>query len=154
MNSTSECVEIRVLGEPVAKGRPRVTKSGVTFTPGKTRRWEQVAALLAQEQMAGRAVLDGPLEVTVVAEWEVPASWPKWKTEMARDGGVAHTSRPDLDNVAKAAVDALNGVVFRDDSQIVSLIVHKRYGVKPGLVIRVAEMDALPAQAKRKQGSA
>jgi Holliday junction resolvase RusA-like endonuclease len=142
--------DLHIAGDPVPKARARVTKSGVAFTPAKTRRWEQTAALMAQQEMRGRALMTGPVEVVVLAAFGVPQSWPTWKRAEALIGGVAHTGRPDADNLAKAATDALNGVVFRDDSQIVSLITRKTYAETPGVTIKVSPVVAFPSQARRR----
>ena len=40
---------------------------------------------------------------------------------------VAYTSRPDVDNVSKAIMDALNGVAYKDDAQVSVLVCEKRY---------------------------
>jgi Holliday junction resolvase RusA-like endonuclease len=141
---------ITIAGDPVPKGRPRFG-AGKIYTPEKTRRWEQVAAMLARQKMAGESRMEGPLEVVVVAEWPIPMRWPKWKREAAEQGCVAHTAKPDADNVLKAAVDALNGVVFRDDSQLVGMIVRKAYSASPGVTIRIREIDAITAQETQRK---
>lgn len=146
-------IEIRIAGNPVPKARARVTKTGIAYTPAKTRKWEQTAALMAQAEMAGRAPLECPLEVVVIAEWPAPQSWPEWKRAAAVQGRLCHTTKPDADNIVKAAVDALNGVVFRDDSQIVGMIARKAYSEMPGVTIRVRALDAMPAQIKRKEAA-
>ena len=72
-------------------------------------------------------------------------SWSKKKTASALAGIVRPTKRPDVDNYAKAALDALNTVVFADDSQITELNVSKHYDQRPGLTItvkRIAEAEA------------
>lgn len=141
---------IEVAGDPVAKGRPRVTKTGHAYTPAQTRRWEQYARLMAQQQMAGQAPIAGPVEVCVRAVFPVPASWPAWKRQMALAGAVGHTTKPDGDNLFKAAVDALNGIVFVDDSQIIWHSAAKLYGDKPRVEIIIAEVGAIPAQATKR----
>lgn len=85
--------------------------------------------------MQGRPPFEGPLEVTVGAFWPYPKSMSKKK--LALYGSQFFTSRPDADNVAKLLGDALNNIVWRDDSQICTLLVTKRYGAVPQTVIRV-----------------
>ena len=55
---------------------------------------------------------------------------------------VHHVKKPDADNLAKAIKDAMRGVVYKDDSQIVELIVRKQYGDPPRVVIAVEEIHA------------
>lgn len=143
-------ITIEIAGNPVPKARARVTKAGHAFTPTKTRKWEAMAAVLAQQEMRGKRPISGPVEVFVLCVFPIPASWPRWKRTKALVGGIGHTTRPDADNVAKAATDALSGIVYRDDSQITDLIVRKCYGEIPSVTIRVRETGLLPAQQKRR----
>jgi Holliday junction resolvase RusA-like endonuclease len=85
--------------------------------------------------------MEGPLKVTVEAFFEVPRSWSKVKRENALCGLLRPIGKPDADNVLKCT-DALNGVVWRDDSQIVMAIISKRYSDRPRLRIEVEAMLA------------
>lgn len=129
-------------GAPVGKGRPRFSrKTGHVYTPEKTARYEERLAWAAQSEMKGRPLFEGPLRVTVEAAMPIPVSKPeKWKTA-ARDQLVWPTGKPDADNIAKM-LDALNNVVWRDDSQIVDLRVIKQYSDTPGLEIKVTNIEA------------
>jgi Holliday junction resolvase RusA-like endonuclease len=134
-----------VPGATVSKGRPRATARGGkvrTFTPAKTRNYENLVKLEAGRMMAGVALFEGPIRLHVTANLQIPASWSKKKQASALDGSLLPTSRPDVDNYAKAVLDALNEVVFRDDSQVVQLIAGKRYSERPGLSIRIETMEA------------
>lgn len=133
-------ITIDVQGEPVAKGRPRFsTQAGFvqTFTPTKTRKYEERIAAAAKLAMAGRATLDCPLYVKVYAFLSIPKSWPKKKQADALSGVLLPTSKPDADNYAKTACDGLNGIVYVDDSQVTDMFVKKRYSQVPGLRIVV-----------------
>ena len=70
-----------------------------------------------------------------------PASWSKAKRARALAGVDWHTSKPDADNVAKAILDACNGVVFRDDSQIVMLTATKEFSETPGVRVVIREVQ-------------
>lgn len=135
-----DCIRFEVGGPPVAKGRPRMTRNGFVYSPAKTRKYEAHARLAAQEAMDERAPIDGPVKVEVFAWLPIPKSWSKKKRGKAELGYVAATKRPDCDNYCKAALDALNGVVFYDDSQVIELLVRKGYSVKPRLFISVAPL--------------
>jgi Holliday junction resolvase RusA-like endonuclease len=129
-----------VPGVPVAKGRPRLTTRGGfarAYTPGKTVAYEGLVAHAGQAAMDGTAPLDGPLRLEIVATFPIPASWSKKKRAEAVEGTAWHTSRPDGDNILKAIGDGLNGVCWTDDSRIASSEVAKRYGVVPGVEVRV-----------------
>ena len=92
--------------------------------------------------MGGRSLLTGAVEVGVVAIIAIPESWPRGKRADAARGLLRPLSRPDADNFLKIAMDALNGIVWRDDSQITDTQIRKRYGHQPALQIFVREIPA------------
>jgi Holliday junction resolvase RusA-like endonuclease len=147
-------ISITIPGKPVAKARPFVTKAGVTFTPKKTANWEAYAKLSASQAMQGRPATDRPVKVAIAAFYIPAASWPKWKREKADAGEIAHTAKPDIDNIAKACKDALNGVVWMDDSQVIRLECTKSYSDSERVEITVTELDLMPSQAKTKEAAA
>lgn len=121
-------IEILLHGKPQAWQRARLTKTGIHFTPKQTRVKEATIAALAEEVMRGRARLEGAVEMDVIACSEIPQSWSKKKREAAARGEIRPTSRPDWDNLGKLFSDALNGIVYRDDAQVVDARVRKIYG--------------------------
>lgn len=133
-----------VPGQPQAKGRPRLSTRGGfarAYTPAKTVAYEGLIALSGQEAMAGRAPMDGPVSVAITATFQIPKSWSKRQRAAAETGHLAHTGKPDLDNIAKAVGDGLNGIVWADDSQVARLTMDKRYGAAPGLCIAVEPLS-------------
>lgn len=102
--------------------------------------------------MSDRVPFDGPLRVVVEASMPIPVSWPKWKRDFANMGMFLHTSKPDVDNILKT-LDSFNEIVWRDDSQISSATVTKRYSAKPSLRIEVhpLEQAARPAKPKKQK---
>jgi Holliday junction resolvase RusA-like endonuclease len=130
-------IEIVLLGKPVAKGRPRFNKeTGAAYTPEKTRTYEQMLRLAAEDAMAGRPPLEGPLRLEMRVVAPIPPSWSKRKQDAARAGDLLPTGKPDWDNFGKV-VDAGNLVLWVDDGQIVDGRVRKSYGDKPGMFITV-----------------
>lgn len=134
----SEIVVIRLPGEPVGKGRPRFVRStGRTYTPTKTRDYESALRAAGQMAMGNRPPFDCALDVQIVANMSIPASASKSVQLRSLSGELRPTKRPDADNLAKPALDALNGVVWRDDCIIVNLTVRKQYDPQPGLIVYV-----------------
>lgn len=127
-------------GAPMAKERVRVTREGHAYTPERTLNYEARLAHAAQVEMAGRSLFDGPLKVLVEARMPIPESKPKRWKEAARVGQVRPTKKPDADNFAKV-LDALNLVVWADDSQIVDLHVVKFYSGRPELRVTVEPIN-------------
>ena len=141
-------IEFFVPGIPVGKGRPRAARRGagvVMFTPEKTADYEALVAATAAAALPGNSLahqlLDGPLEAALEMRFPVPASWSKAKRARALAGAEWHTSKPDADNVAKAILDACNGVVFRDDAQVVTLIAAKAFSEEPGVRVVIREVQ-------------
>lgn len=132
-------LQFTVPGTPVAKGRPRagsVAGKVRLFTPAKTVAYEGLIALAAEKAMDGAEPYLGPVSVSVTATFAIPSSWPPKKKAAA----LWHTGRPDGDNLLKAVGDGLNGVVWKDDSQVASARIIKRYGSVPGLTVEVAPL--------------
>ncbi|CAM4031502.1 RusA family crossover junction endodeoxyribonuclease [Ectopseudomonas alcaliphila] len=136
-------VSFVVPGEPVGKGRPRVGKVGNharLFTPKKTANYESLIAVVAQQAMAERELIAGPVLMELRIVLPVAASWSKKKAAAALAGEVMPTKKPDADNVLKAICDGINGIVFRDDVQVVNVSMSKRFGDTPGVSVRVVPL--------------
>ncbi len=130
-------IRVVIDGRPISKGRARMTALGRAYTPAKTRAYESHGRMAAQIAMGGRSPLDGSLSAVVTAKLPVPASWSAKKRAAALSGVVLPVSRPDIDNYLKSCFDALNGIVWKDDSQIVEVFARKIYAEKPQLIIEV-----------------
>ena len=107
------------------------------FTPEKTARYENLVALAAQEVMQGRPPLAGAVELELTIETSPPVSWSKAKRVAALAGQIRPTVKPDCSNVLKGIEDAMNGIVYVDDAQIVQLSVRKIYSETIGAMIVV-----------------
>lgn len=129
-----------VPGAPYGKGRPRVGRvqgRPRLFTPDKTLAYESLIAAVAHAAMAGRPLYDGPVSATLLIRCAVPASWSKRKQADALAGLIRPTTKPDVDNVEKAVFDGMNGVVWRDDVQVVDVVKSKAYAATPGVWVEV-----------------
>jgi Holliday junction resolvase RusA-like endonuclease len=136
-----EVLDARVFGLPVAQGRPRAYKTPAgqvrVFDPANARDWKRTvqAQVLTQKPPAP---VEGPLAVALQFFLPRPPSLPKRERFPAK--------RPDAENLAKAVLDAMQGVVYRDDGQIVRLSIAKDYGPAPGVVIHVERVVAFEPQ--------
>lgn len=133
-------ISFTVPGQPQGKGRARFG-NGRTYTPAKTVAYEGLIAFAASEAMRHHQLIEGPVYVTVTATFDIPKSWSKKKRMEASSGLLWHTGKPDGDNVLKALGDGLNGVVWKDDSQVAFAKVMKRYGDVPGLHVVVEPLS-------------
>lgn len=125
----TESIYFDVEGEPFAKQRPRATRKGrfiTVYTPRETKLYEEKVRL-AYKKIYGDRVMTGDLTVEVEGFFEPPKSATKTQKELMLENKIAHTKKPDCDNMAKVCLDALNGVAYHDDASITDLIVSKRY---------------------------
>jgi Holliday junction resolvase RusA-like endonuclease len=134
-------VEFFVPGKPTAQPRPRITTAGGfprAYVPGNhpVHSWRERAALAARENRPETWPIRKPHPVRISIEFRAlkPASMAKNRT--------AWTTKPDRDNMEKALLDALEGIVMESDSQVVGGEVTKRYHTQPGALVRV-EWDSL-----------
>ena len=131
-----------VTGKPVGKGRPRAsTRGGFVrmYTDAKTLGYEAAIADEAARAMSGAEPFETPMQMQVSCYYPIPKSWPKKIKQEAIDEERFPNVKPDLDNVVKAVLDALNGVVYRDDAQVVNLVATKRYATEPRVEVYIFE---------------
>jgi Holliday junction resolvase RusA-like endonuclease len=141
-------VTITIGGEPVAKGRPRMTRRGFAYTPAATRRYEAHGRLAAQLAMNAQPPIAAPVRAEIMIDLPVPASWSGKRRAGALRGEIRPTTRPDADNFVKAGLDCINNIVISDDSLVVDLVVTKKYASVPALIVVITPLPALTAQRK------
>jgi Holliday junction resolvase RusA-like endonuclease len=131
-----------VYGEPVGKGRPRFARRGKftsTYTPQKTKTYEEEIRMMAKAAMGASEPLDTPMTVAIYIRVGIPASYSKQKRKDALSGIIKPMKKPDLDNVAKCFLDSMNEIVYLDDKQVVNLHVTKVYAETPAVQVMVKE---------------
>jgi len=111
-------------GEPTGKARPRVTKFG-TYNMETTVLYENLVQISYKQQC--KEFFEGSLIVTITACFGVPKSVSKKKRALMLDGHIFPNKKPDIDNIAKIILDALNGIAYKDDTQVIWLVVRKKY---------------------------
>lgn len=138
-------VVFSVAGNPRGKARARTfydSRMGKmrSITPEQTKDYER---LIRWNYKAAGGVYMGEklIDITITAFYPVPKSFSKSKREAALSGKLRPTTKPDVDNCAKAVLDALNGVCYADDRQVVGLKIDKYYGVHGYLAIFVEGIE-------------
>ena len=125
---------------PVPQGRPRFVKRGAfvqTYDPKTSKEFKQTLKKLALQQSP--TLSESALEVSIVFYMSIPKSKPKKWREQAARGEEKCTVHKDLDNLAKSVLDALTGIMWKDDSQIVTLKLYKVYSDAPRIEMEVTE---------------
>ena len=145
-------LKFRVEGKPFGKQRPRVARIGnITraYTPKETVHYEEyikLCFLAAPESTCFREnFYSSPLKLTVKAFYAIPKgiSLKARKALITANAGVKMrpAKRPDIDNLCKVVLDALNTIAFKDDNQIVELIAEKWYAEIPCIEISLENLD-------------
>ncbi len=121
-------VIVTIPGRPVAKGRPRLGRHGV-YTPKTTTAAEE--SLQWALRKACPLPLEGPLELSVAFCFHYPKSWRKVARDAVEEGAEPwYMGRPDLDNLLKLLTDAGNGILWKDDAQVVKVDAQKVYSTE------------------------
>lgn len=113
---------------PVPKGRPRFTLKGRAYTPQRTKIYENELANLIAEQNPKK--LEGAIKLEIVFYIPKPRSVKRKYP----------TVRPDLDNFLKAFKDAANGILWNDDSQVITVTASKQYATEGAIYVKTKEI--------------
>jgi Holliday junction resolvase RusA-like endonuclease len=135
-------VTFKVDANPVGKQRARYAKRGnfvQTYTPDKTRNYESLIKEAAIEAMGSSEPLETPVTLYLYIRAPIPKSLPKKRIEACLNGLEKPIKKPDASNVLKSVEDAMNGVVYKDDSQIVNIHVSKVYSSVSGVDVCIKE---------------
>lgn len=120
--------EFEVFGEIKGKDRPRVnTYSGSIYTPNKTKDYENLIRQYFQVKYPGFKQLEGRISVKIEAYFKVPKRITKKELAQIEGKTLSPIKKPDIDNIVKIILDAMNKVLFKDDNQITKLEVEKFY---------------------------
>jgi len=137
-------IQFTVDGDPIPKGRPRFARRGhfvQTYTDAKTIDYETHVAMKARHAIGASDPLKGALTVFLYLRYGVPTSYSKKRKEACLRG-VEYPKKVDLDNVYKSITDAMQGIVYLNDSQIVEAHITKVYAETAGANIMVQECDS------------
>lgn len=141
-NSTyklKERASFRIDGIPIPKGRPRATARGaytILYTPKATKEYEEHVAKTASKHIPKTGMILGPISISLVFYLKPPKKY-------AKKMGTPHVTRPDVDNLAKAILDGLEGILYKNDAQVTTLYTHKCYGDTPRVGVSVSELVEL-----------
>lgn len=130
-----------VEGKPQGKQRPKFnSRTRTAYTPKPTKDYEKAIAW-AYKSAKGK-LISGAVEVRIKAYFR-----PNKKLRSLTDddisktfGALRYVSKPDVDNIAKAVLDGLNGVAYNDDAQVVNLAVGKEYALDERIEVAVREV--------------
>lgn len=136
-------VNFSIDGPPHGKGRPRFRRFGnfvQTYTDAKTKSYETLVKEAAIKAMGSSPPLEGPVKLDLIIRLPVPKSYPKSRTKDCLNRSEWPTKKVDIDNICKSVMDAMNGITYVDDSQIVILRAVKIYSADAGVDVKLSEV--------------
>lgn len=139
-------ITLELFGKPIPQKRPRFTRTGryvKCYDEQKNLKEGYKWQILSQFR---EKPLEVPVSLDLVFFMPIPQSASGIKKRQMANGVIAHSGKPDLDNLLKFVLDCLNGLLFKDDAQICEIRAKKIYSNKPGTTIRILPL----ADEKRK----
>lgn len=130
--------KFEVIGKPTSKGRPRLGRYG-TYTDEKTVNYENLVKYSFLNKYKPE-LIEGAIKVKMLAIFEVPQSYSKKKRVTLLNTKCNYTHKPDVDNISKIILDSLNGLAYKDDSQITRLEIEKQYGEQAKVIVEIEEV--------------
>ena len=132
--------EFEVPGAIKGKGRPRVNSyTGIVYTPTTTKDYEYLVEQYFLLKYPRFKTLEGRVGVNITATFNIPKSTKKSDREKMIQNEISPNKKPDIDNIVKIILDAMNKFAFKDDTQITKLSVEKIYGEEEKVHIEIEE---------------
>lgn len=132
--------EFIVPGKITGKGRPRVnTTTAIAYTPSRTKEYEELIKQYFIIKYRAIKPLEGRLSITIKAHFSIPKNTSKLKMKEMMNNTISPVKKPDIDNIAKIVLDALNKLAFNDDNQITKLNIEKIYSKDELIEILIEE---------------
>ena len=120
--------EFEIPSKIIGKGRPRLNSyTGKIYTPTRTKDYEELVEQYFLMKYPRYKTLEGRIKMDIIANFEIPKSTTKVAKAQMLDNIISPTKKPDIDNIVKIILDAMNNVAFKDDTQITKISVEKKY---------------------------
>src|SRR5574344_1383401 len=132
--------EFEVIGDIVGKQRPRVNMyTGNVYTPNKTKDYEELIKQCFFLKYQQCIMLNSKLKVEIKAYFKIPKNTSSAKRKLMLDNIITPTKKPDIDNIAKIVLDAINKYIIQDDNQVTQISIEKKYAEQSKLAIKIEE---------------
>jgi len=130
-------INLTIPGKPMGKQRPKFW-NGHAATPTKTVNYE---TLVKELYIANKLpMLEGAIMANISIYYDIPKSTSKKKKALMLDWEIYPTKKPDIDNILKIIFDALNGIAYKDDSQIINVSCEKKYDENARVIVNLYEV--------------
>ena len=132
--------EFEVDGKIVGKERPRVNlNTGIVYTPGKTKDYEFYVQQSFKVKYPKFEQIKGRVSIEIIAYMQIPKSTSKKTEEQMLNNTISPTKKPDVDNIAKSILDAMNKFVILDDNQVSKIYIEKRYAKEEKIYVKIQD---------------
>ncbi len=132
--------EFEVIGDIKGKARPRVnTYTCKAYTPENTKDYELLIKQYFKLKYPRYVPLENRVAVKIIAQFKIPKSATKKDKILIEEGKLSPAKKPDIDNIIKIVLDALNKMAFKDDNQITKIEVEKIYGLDERIYVKIDE---------------
>ncbi len=132
--------EFEIPGPVTGKGRPRInTYTCRAYTPNKTKEYEELAKQYFVLKYPRHIPIEGRVKVSIIAYFKIPKGTNKKNEELMLSGNISPTKKPDIDNIEKIILDAMNSLAFKDDNQITKLEIEKVYSEEEKVYVKIEE---------------
>ncbi|GGJ86148.1 hypothetical protein GCM10007063_05810 [Lentibacillus kapialis] len=135
-------IKINIPGDPIAQARPRAVKMGKgirMYDPKPSADYKKYVATIAKQHAPNKPI-ESALGVKLKIYRQIPKSTTKKRRQAMNDGIERPIVKADIDNYSKAILDSLNGIIYKDDSQVVGLWAEKYYSDSPCAIIEITEV--------------
>jgi Holliday junction resolvase RusA-like endonuclease len=126
-------MEIKVEGKIIGKQRPRANfRTGIIYTPSNTKKYERLIKSKVTQKVDGAIAID----------LECHFKMPKWSNKKRKEMvGKPTLKKPDIDNITKIYLDALNQVAYDDDKQVYQISATKVWDTEEYVLARISSKN-------------
>ena len=135
-------MKFTIPGEPTGKARPKVVRNGPftkAITPEKTVLYENLVKVEFQRQCPAATIIEEPVFMRIRCFYALAKNDSRKKRAAKLNGAIRPTKKPDIDNCIKIIADALNGLAYVDDTQIVAVVAEKYFAEIPRVEVIIEE---------------
>lgn len=131
-------ISLEISGVPVPQHRPRCTKNGHVYDDQKLIKEQYRWQLKGQYR---NEPLTSPISLDITFHMPIPKGTSSIRKKEMINGMYYHIKRPDIDNLKKLVFDTMNGIIFKDDSQVAEVRARKIYSERPATIINVRSLN-------------
>lgn len=134
-------ISLDLFGDPISKISPHFRRRGKFINAYDPKEKLKVGVQWQIRSIYKNEPLTVPVALDIIFFMPIPASQSGIKKRQMANGIIAHTKKPDIDNLQKFYCDCMKKIVFKDDAQIVEIRAKKIYSNKSGTLIRIIPLS-------------